>query len=851
MDSTVIEISVGHSRHETNWKNIKTTWGQLVKKLSVTHRTHESLKEYHSMNKDRQAEIKDIGGFVGGTITGGRRKKGSVLTRQLITLDVDYADQYFIEDLRTALDYCAWCLYSTHTHTRDKPKYRLIVPLSETISTEQYIPIVRKMAAIVGMDYFDPVSFRPTQLMYWPSTPIDGDYYFEEVKGAVLHPHDILKMFSDWRDASQWDYHPVENKEAEHAIKKQGDPTAKPGIIGAWCRTYNVVDAIETFLSDIYEKGDNDNRYTYKHGTTANGLVIYDDDNFAYSHHGTDPISNKLCNSFDLVRIHKFGLLDEDQDARTPTNKLKSYAAMSDFAASDEIVRKQIVDDRLAKVQEEFKGFTVEIGEPLSPDDPKHPNYEFYQQFKKEGSKGESRIELPSGAIVRVAAEEIPNDDWKKKLEVDKHGTIYPTINNIMLIIENDLKGCFAFNAFENREVVLRSLPWRRISGTDYMLDSDDAGLRHYLERVYGITGVQKIKDAITNVFAKNKFHPVRDYLDSLTWDGVNRVERLLADYFGAEATDYVKLVTRKTFVAAVKRIYEPGCKFDYVLTLVGPQGKKKSMFWDKVAVHWFSDTFNTVEGNKAMEQVQGVWIIEIGELAGLKRSEQETIKNFISRRFDRMRVAYGHRVETFYRQCIFVGSTNNYEFLTDPTGNRRYWAVEIDPIERTKDVAIDLTTEEINLIWAEAVTLYRRGEKVYLDEAGEADAVKVQERHTEVDERTYVIARFLDLLLPDTWQAMNVWQRRQYINGVDDLQPQGTHKRDRVTIHELWTEALGQSEKDMTKYNTRSIHDIMQKMPGWERSNKKIREGEKITRGYVRTNNIIINPLINLDFLN
>lgn len=768
-----VDIATGRNRKETSWKNKEMQWCELVNRLSTTHHTAETVNEYLSAKKVRQDEIKDIGGFVGGYLSGGRRKSGNVIHRQLVTLDIDFAEQGIWDDF-TLLYGNAAVVYSTHKHTPDHPRLRLILPLDRPVLPDEYVAISRRIAGNLNIEYFDHTTFEPSRLMYWPSTPKDGTYFFDYQDGEWLSADEVLNSYHNWKDSSEWPVSEKYNNIIQNAIKKQGDPLEKPGVVGAFCRSYSIEEAIDTFLKDRYTACDTPGRYTYVEGSTSAGLVIYED-RYTYSHHGTDPVSGKLCNAFDLVRLHLFGLKDEDAREGTPGNKLPSYTAMVELATKDSRVRRLLGEERLQEANIDFAG--------------------------EEGLYEED------------------NNEWLATLDVDKKGNYYGTIDNIVIILENDpnLKGRLAFNTFEQREITLKNLPWRKISPeTKYLTDKDDAGIRHYLEKVYGISSTQKTRDAIDMVLLKNSFHPVKDYLDKLQWDGKDRIDTLLIDYLGAEDNDYVRAVTRKALVAAVARIYNPGIKFDYVLTIVGQQGIGKSSIIKKLGHSWYSDSFGTVQGKEAFEQIQGVWLVEIGELAGLKKAEMETIKHFISKQEDRYRVAYGRRTENFPRQCVFFGTTNNRDFLRDPTGNRRFWPVDTLVHTPVKSVFKDLTEAEIRQVWAEAIYLYKMGEPLFLDKELEDEAYKVQTEHSEYDERTGMIEKYLDTKLPANWNSMDLFERRAWLAG-DELQAEGTVVRTKVCVAEIWCEVLGGQQKEMNRFNTKEMHNLLRNIEGWE----------------------------------
>jgi putative DNA primase/helicase len=777
-----ITISTGRSREEKRWKNKTLLWSDLLERLKKTHRTSETETDYHAAPKSRRDEIKDIGGFVGGNISGGRRKKGAVTFRTLVTLDVDYAKNDFdVWGLFKMLYDCAACVYSTHSHTEESPRLRIVLPLDREIDPEEYQPLARRIAGDLDIEIFDNTTFQPERLMYWPSTPSDGSYVFEYQDGQVLVADDVLNSYYDWKDSSQWPVSAKAKEAIKRGIKKQGDPLEKPGIVGAFNRAFTIETAIDEYLSDTYEKTDIPDRFTYLQGSTSAGLVVYDEV-FAYSHHGSDPASERLCNAYDLVRLHLFGDLDEQVEEKTPINKRPSFIEMRELALKDKAVRKAVVKERIARAAEDFEDV-------------------------QQGATDDHDETYAAGGVEN-------NSDWLENLEVDKQGAIKSTIDNVVVILENDkrLKDVIAVDEFRNNYVKRRPFRWNKRDA--YLFgNSDEAYIRRYLERKYGITGQNKIRDAIEIIANDNVFHPVRDYINSLQWDGERRIDTLLIDYMGAEDNEYVRAVTRKTLVAAVNRIFEPGCKFDYVCCLQGPQGIKKSTFWAVLGGQWYNKnfTFSMIGKKEAVEQLQGSWINEIGELDGLNRAEVNSVKNFIDITRDEMRPAYGRYKEEYLRQGIFVGSFNDETPLRDQTGGRRFWPVKVKGHQNWKEFV-----HSIGQIWAEAHTLYMGGETLYLDDELEAVANKVQEDFTEKDIRTGDLYRYLETKIPDNWQELDVWERREYLLQGNDAKP-GDVLRDKITIMEIWQELFGGSVKDISKKDAREINEMMRDCKNWE----------------------------------
>ncbi len=724
-----IAVSNSAKRETRNWTNSKKTWHWLVNRVATTVRTFETHAEYMAMTPSRQGEVKDIGGFVGAYLNNGRRKKGSVVHRKLLTLDIDFAKAGFWDDFKMLYNVAA-IVYSTHKHSPDKPRLRLIVPLDREVQPDQYEAIARWFAGEIDIEVFDPSTFQPERLMYWPSTSKDAEYEFHWQDGPSLCADEILANYVDWRDTSAWPYSAKVSKKIRESMGDQGDPLEKKGLVGGFCRMYTIHDVIEKFLPDQYETCDKEDRYTYKLGSTSAGLITYDD-RFAYSHHGTDPISGKLCNAFDLVRIHKFGVKDLKHDPDTSISKLPSFQAMLDLIKDDPEVSGLLARESIDTANYIFDD-GYDYGNTNSAEQPAATLAETEPSSKPSGPGYRPEDNKPAGD----AAETPVDTEWLKKLKYDSKGNIDSSHYNIDLVLANDLhlRGCFGYDQFRKRPVMLRRLPWRQVdTETRYMCDEDEMEFTKYLAGVYNILNRANTKDSLYTHIKRNGYHPVRSYLDSLKWDGVKRIDKLLVDYMGADDTEYIHLVTRKTLVAAVARVRQPGIKFDYVTTLVGPEGDYKSTIWRKLGGAWFSDSFSFSllnQGNKALEAIQGFWIVEIGELSGLRKMELEAVKHFVSKQDDSWRGAFRHFVDDFRRQGIFVASTNKPAPLIEANGNRRWWLATVSREKAVRSVIKDLTDAEIDQIWAEADELYKSGEELYLPEHVEADARRIQKQH-------------------------------------------------------------------------------------------------------------------------
>lgn len=767
-----------------------------MERLSTTSRTPESQGEYKNMTKSQQDKIKDIGGFVAGKLKNGSRKAENVESRDIITLDADFAAVDFCDQLDIFLS-CAWCVYSTHKHTPEKPRLRLLIPLDRSATAEEYEAVARKIADNIGIDQFDDTTYQPHRLMYWPSTSMDGEYVFRTGKGEFLSVDSILQQYKDWTDVSEWPVSGRTLQRKDRLLKKQEDPCSKNGIVGAFCRTYNVEEAMEKFLPGVYVPCAMEDRYTYAAGSTAAGAVIYDDGKFIYSNHATDPAGGVLCNAFDLVRLHKFRELDEEAAEGTPTVKLPSYLEMRCLASNDAGVRMTLHKERTAGSQKDFAGISI--------------------------------------------AEDEDDDSWVLEMDVDGKGNYMATIHNAKMILSHDqlLKGKIRKNEFTKKYRVFGALPWNTDERERDWEDNDDSGLRYYIEKVYQIKGKANIEDAWGLVANENRYHPVRDYLESLVWDGVPRVETLFIEFMGAEDNAYTRAVSRIALTAAVARIFAPGIKYDNVVVLVGPQGCGKSTILKKLGRDWFSDTLTTMQGKEAYEQIQGFWIIEIGELAAMKRYEVETVKQFTSKSEDSYRAAYGHHVETHKRQCVFFGTTNTYDFLKDMTGNRRFFPVDVHPEKAVKDVWKDLDTKAVDQIWAEAVSLFRNGEKFYMwNDDLKRMAEEVQDSHLEESPLAGAVLAFLDKKIPKNWDEIDLCAKRDFIRGesfVSDIK--GEVYRDKVCALEIWCELFDGERKDLSRQKSKEINDIIEKTGEWIRAKKSLRFSGAygVQKGFIR----------------
>ena len=772
----LLRITTGQSRKAAVWKPETLLWSALITRLQTPHRSTETMQQYLAMPKSQQDELKDVGGFVAGTISGNRRRANAVTGRDIVTLDLDSVPPNGTDEVLRRLSglSVAYCVYSTRKHRPEAPRLRVLIPLDRICTADEYEPIARKIAELIGMQYCDPTTFEASRLMYYPSCCADGQYVFCYEDKPFASADGILGMYQDWRNITEWAglSAPKISRGA-----KQSDPTEKNGVVGAFCRIYDIPAAIAAFLPDKYTDC-GQGRYTYTGGSTTGGAVLYENGKFLFSHHATDPASGKLCNAFDLVRLHLFADKDDDAKPDTPANKLPSYGEMCRFAASDERVSTLM-------------------------------NQERYQTATEAFSTG-----------VQPQPETLSDTEWMKQLKIHPEtGQPLKTIDNILLILEHDphFSGRVRFDEFSNRILVTGGVPWDPAPDSREWKDNDDAGLRHYMELVYGITGKEKILDGFALCCERHKYNAVGQYLGSLPgWDGVPRLDTLFIDYLGAEDSAYTRAVTRKAFVAAVSRALQPGVKYDTMPILAGRQGIGKSTLLRLMGGDWFNDSLNSFEGKDACEMIQGSWLIEIQELNGMNRAEENQVKQFLSKTDDIFREPYGRRTGRHLRRCVFFGTTNESEFLRDKTGGRRFWAVDCEVQKPTRSVFRDLG-KEVTQIWAEALHRWRLKEPLYLENAEvAAAALRIQENHAVHSVKEGIIRDFLERGVPEDWDSRSLNERRLYWSGTFDNAETATKPRTKVCALEIWCEALNGEARYFKQTDAREINAIIEKTEGW-----------------------------------
>ncbi len=384
------------------------------------------------------------------------------------------------------------------------------------------------------------------------------------------------------------------------------------------------------------------------------------------------------------------------------------------------------------------------------------------------------------------------------KIEYDKDGNekgskLQQTVRNFEIIMDNDSRfaGKIKFDEFSRQEYLTGEIPWENEACDRAWGSHDDAALYSIIQTDYGVKNRNDYFDAIKNVSMRNKFHPVRDILDSLEWDGTEQIRNLLPDYLGVEDTEYSYQVMRLWMLGAVARVYEPGCKFDYTMIFTGPQGLGKSTFLKMMSLNdsWFNDSLDSLDSDKAAQSLMGSWIVELAELKSLARTAGgvESVKRFLTAVQDKYRVPYERRADIFLRQCVFAGTTNKSDFLQDETGNRRFLIIQTGVNKPTKSLFVPEAIEDMKAAWAQAVHIWKTEQpELILPDSCRDEARRLQDESMADDGKVGIITQFLE-------------------------------DKQRTCVLEIWKEALEENGRPQ-KWQSSEISDIILSLPNWSR---------------------------------
>ena len=700
---------------------------------------------------------KDCGNYLLGTLKGSLRSNTNIVSRSALTLDVDSPNAGFREsfELTAGFKYLA---HTTFSSAPDAPRYRLIIPTDREMLPDEYTAAASAFANRFGPDQFDPSGVKPAQYMFRPSASRREWFEWWEGDGPLLAVDDLLADFPEDLSAA-----PVPKK---HHSKR--DPYEIEGLAGAFNRAYadDWALLIETYGLP-YEPAPGDRwhlvgaRSEAGMGPMAPGLV--------YSHHSHDPAAGVACSAFDLVRLHRYGGLDEDADRKTPVNRLRSYLAMLDDAGADLRVKAQMVGA-------DFDAIVSNID-----------------------------LDNPDGD---------PDDEaWKLKLRTrPRTGQFLDCIENWDLIVDHDpVFKLLCYNDMSMAVEATSDLPWRGIErGGPIFTNVDRQQLTFYLERAYSFRPHVYLVDSLVSTAAqRNWVTPVKEYLESLSWDGKARMETCLP---GVRPTTFTRLVARKSFVAAVARMFDPGVKYDHVLVLTGTEGRGKT-YWANRMAKGFTTTLGAIHEKDTLLALHRSWIVLADEGYSLRKADSDALKEFLTRTEDVFRIPYDRESVPHARRFVFWSTTNDEVFLRRQEGNRRFLVVQC---EDSVDFG-ELTDEYVDQVWAEAVHYYRKGERLYLDEAEARMATPERERYTEDDPLPGLIIEYADTPVPADWEARSPEGRREWMRAYrDGATDPGTERQEQLCSAQVWAEVLGNRVGSHNRVNLLEITKVLKALPGW-----------------------------------
>ena len=754
IDNMTIGYALGSGNNLGKSRNTKETHKKFKSRFQVPHATPEKYREYKAASDKVQRDLKGSNGWMmrGPVAKGQNRNRNSILPSQIITLDIDYATQEFVDRLLAGKVLKGYYLiaHTTRSHTPENPRFRIIIFLEGEVSRERYQAASRIVAQLVdpNMEWVDKVSFRPAQMMYMPTVSKDmvKHYVYHEQGGELLDHEDIIDTW-EMTNGSASDIGNLprthDEDELREVAEKAEDPLDKKGPVGDFCRSYSITELVEgkdgepgimgaTYETVEYAEGVIQ-RMTYLGGTTSNGAVVYDD-KFVYSHHGSDPSCDMLVNAYDLVRIHKFADEDKDAEKGTPVSKLPSTKKMTEFLRGD-------AHYRVAQAESRY-----DLEEMLSDDDVEYetedrPGASDFLEGIDEDEQAEidadiedligTPVDTPwskrkDRQMTRAKWMPKPPKRWiAKKLELTDDGLIKVTMHNVAFIVLFDPRFFrkVAFNLFSKEIVMVGDFKSKmdlisdykcadKVNGEDWQ-EINDLIVRTVLDAPtgpgqpgYGLkVGKELVHDAVRLAAYRNQFHPLLEYYDDLRAKPQlgkdDLIERLFIDYYGCPDTVYYRELSRLVLIASVARLEEPGCKYDYAVIVEGAQGTGKS---SSIQALYGTEYFGEIDTDlsnvqKTAEQIKGKHALELPELSAMHKSEANDAKAFMSRQQDDVRMVYDRNKSKFPRQCVIWGTTNDREYLRDVTGGRRYLIVEM-----TGDwIDVDGITRDRDAIWQAA----------------------------------------------------------------------------------------------------------------------------------------------------
>lgn len=706
------------------------------------------------------ADKKESGNYLFGELSGMRRGRHTIVSRSALTLDADTPETTLPELVELVLG-SASVVHTTFSSTPENPRYRVVVPLSRPVLPDEYAALADLVMDDLGVAQFDLGSREPARYMFKPSAQERQWYQSWVYEGEALDVDEMLK---------RWDRDLSHVSVSRNRFKR--DPFQLEGVVGAFNRAYANLETLVKEYELPYEAMEH--RW-HLVGAVAEAGMSEIAPGLYYSHHISDPAYGQTCTAFDLVRLHRF--VDEDADAKegTPVNRLPSYKAMAELASRDSRVTAELVgvafDDLLDDIAE-------------NPDSTEHDD-------------------------------DHNSERWKLDLVHSPNGRLRDIVRNWDLICRHDpVFRSLCFNEMTQGIVAEHDLPWRPLSrGGETFTTVDRQALLQYLEREYNLRVSQSTVDARVNTTADQRHvNPVREYLESLEWDGEPRLDTCLP---GARITPYTRLVARKSLVAAVARVLHPGIKWDHTLVLFGREGIGKTHWIERMSRDWCA-SLGRIGDKDTILAMQHNWIMVSDEGVSLSKADSETMKEFLTRTEDSVRMPYDRETVRRPRRCVIWGSTNDEVFLRREEGNRRFLIVHCEDSYNFEH----LTDDYIDQVWAEAVHRYREGERLWLNEDESALCAAYRERFVEEDSLAKLVANHLNTLVPAEWAKMSPNSRLNWLHSYEmDMGENGVEHITRICSSELYVELLGHSWGTARRRSELlELSRVLNRLPGWKR---------------------------------
>lgn len=720
-DGRNLTIYTAQSRRDQTLQPVTLTVSEFFDRLSKSVPLDQTWGEYQGLPKAHRDDLKDKGGFVAGVLDGGHRRSGCVLSRCAAIMDVDNLPSGTTEDVarRVAGLGVAYCIYGTASHHPSKPRLRVVIPFIVDVTADEYRPVVRLLAQKIQreMNWFDVTCDQPERLMYFPSHCSDvGPVFYADATLPLCDPVALLATLTDWRDVSTWPSWPGSDALPRLAAK-QGDPTAKTGLVGAFCRVYDVESAMEKFLPGVYTVAGG-GRYTFTGGSSFGGAVLYDNGKFLYSHHATDPCGSRLVNAWDLVRLHRFGVLDDDAAPGTPGGRLPSYLAMQQLAQADTAVQRERATESFQAAQD---ADTVDDEAAVQ-----------LHTFAGQGL---------SLAVVRAALRAYGitcrTNEVTGRLEVSGLPSEYSATNapNVLPVwLLDKLRGVGVKHVSKN-------------SVCDYLAVCADA----------------------------DRYSPVCDMLAGSQWDSIERLPELLR-VMGLQEGSLSAVLVRKWLHQTVALAFNDGSiGADGVLVLQGPQGCGKTSFFRKLALHpsWFCEGAAFADTADSKLLITGAWITELGELERSLRFDAPAIKAFLTGSSDRIRAPYAREATDRPRRTSIGATVNSAEFLSDLTGDRRFWVVSAERFDLPG--LLGLSDDWIMQLWAEVYAAWIQDKDGFRLTGEERAALAVSNREYRVllPAEEEILAAFNFDLPAERWGEFRSTELQRQLSGLSMCRPE------------------------------------------------------------------------------